>query len=258
MSTSPKATETPAAAPAPRRGPGALVIVALAVVVLISAALVGYAVHLRSQQLANQNPLLRPSGTPSSISTSLANEMSLSALPGRAAPNFTLTDQSGRTMSLADFKGRAVVLEFMDPHCIDICPLVSQEFIDAYHNLGARAQRVVFMAINVNQYHASVQAMATFSVAHRLNTIPSWHFFTGPTPALAAAWQAYGIQVSAPNPRADILHTSVMYVIDPQGRERFIASPQVDHSGTGKAFLPAATITDWGHGIADLAQSLTH
>ena len=232
--------------------------VALAVLVVVGASLVAIAVHLRAQSNQNQiqNQLIRPSGLPSSVSTSLANEMSLAALPSRTAPTFSLTDQNGRTMSLRDFKGRAVVLEFMDPHCIDICPLVSQEFIDAFHNLGARASKVVFMAINVNQYHASVQDMASFSNEHRLNTISSWHFFTGSTANLLAAWRNYGVEVSAPNPRADIVHTSALYFIDPQGHERFLAAPVVQHHSTGGSFLPPATITDWGQGIAKVANSL--
>ena len=35
-------------------------------------------------------------------------------------------------LSLSAFRGRAVVLEFMDSRCTGICPLVSREFIDAY------------------------------------------------------------------------------------------------------------------------------
>lgn len=41
---------------------------------------------------------------------------------------------------------RAVILEFMDTHCVDICPIVSQEFVDAYHDLGATASHAVFLA----------------------------------------------------------------------------------------------------------------
>ena len=107
-------------------------------------------------------PLLRPTGIPGNISTSLANLMQLSPLPGVRAPGFTLTDQRGHTMSLASLRGKVVVLEFMDPHCTDICPIVSQEFVDAYHELGANAGKVVFAAINVNQYHASVADMAAY------------------------------------------------------------------------------------------------
>jgi cytochrome oxidase Cu insertion factor (SCO1/SenC/PrrC family) len=51
-------------------------------------------------------------------------------------------DQNGHRLSLASFRGRAVVLEFMDPHCVDICPIVSQEFVDAYDDLGKAATGV--------------------------------------------------------------------------------------------------------------------
>jgi cytochrome oxidase Cu insertion factor (SCO1/SenC/PrrC family) len=201
---------------------------------------------------------LRVSGIPANISTSLANMMQLSPVPGVRAPGFTLTDQNGHTMSLASLRGKVVVLEFMDPHCTDICPIVSQEYVDAYHQLGARAGKVVFAAINVNQYHATVANMATYSNAHRLNTIPGWHFFTGPVPALQTVWRDYNVEVSAPNPNADIIHTSAVYFIDAQGRERFLASPMVDHTAGGTSYLPLAQISDWAGGIARLATDLTH
>jgi len=148
------------------------------------------------------------------------------------------------------------VLEFMDPHCTDICPIVSQEFVDAYARLGAQASKVVFVAINVNQYHATVRDVAAYSAAHRLNTIPDWHFFTGPVPALRTTWRDYNIQVQAPSSHADIIHTSVVYFIDARGTERFLASPMVDHMAGGTAYLPLAQISDWAGGIARLADDL--
>ncbi len=200
--------------------------------------------------------LLRPSGIPGNISTRIANLMQLSPVPRVPAPGFRLTDQQGHTMTLASLRGKVVVLEFMDPHCVDICPIVSQEFIDAYHQLGAQASKVVFAAINVNQYYATVTDMAAFSTAHRLNTIPGWHFFTGPVPALQTAWRDYNIEVLAPNPNADIIHTSSLYFIDAKGAERFFASPMVDHTAGGTAYLPLAQISDWASGIARLAGDL--
>jgi cytochrome oxidase Cu insertion factor (SCO1/SenC/PrrC family) len=207
---------------------------------------------------ANTGANLRPSGIPRNISTSLANLMQLSPIPRVRAPGFTLTDQNGHTMSLASLRGKVVVLEFMDPHCTDICPIVSQEFVGAYRQLGAQAGKVVFAAINVNAYHATVANMATFSSAQRLNTIPSWHFFTGPVRALRTAWRDYNIEVEAPSPNADIIHTSAVYFIDAQGRERFIASPMVDHTANGTSYLPLAQISDWAGGIAALARDLAH
>jgi len=227
---------------------------------LVAALLVGvtaYATYvLVSEHNASVGTGLRPSGIPGNISTSTANLMQLSPVSRVPAPGFRLTDQHGHTLTLASLRGKVVVLEFMDPHCTDICPIVSQEYIDAYHRLGAQASKVVFAAINVNQYHARVQDMAAYSDAHRLNTIPSWHFFTGPVSALHAVWRHYNVAVQAANPDADIIHSSAVYFIDANGAERFMASPMVDHTANGKAYLPLAQISDWSSGIARLAGDL--
>jgi cytochrome oxidase Cu insertion factor (SCO1/SenC/PrrC family) len=229
---------------------------AVGVVLTVAAVAAGLLTYLviRPAGQASEGP--RPSGIPASISTRLANLMQLSPLPPAAAPAFTLTDQAGKTLSLASLHGKAVVLEFMDPHCTDICPIVSQEFVDAYRELGPQAANVVFVAVNVNAYHASVADVAAFSRAHQLTAIPDWHFFTGPVPRLEAVWRAYHIEVAAPNPNADIVHTSAVYFIDPQGRERYLGSPMVDHTKSGASFLPVREIADWGHGIAVLARGL--
>jgi cytochrome oxidase Cu insertion factor (SCO1/SenC/PrrC family) len=231
--------------------------ITLSLVAVLLVGVTAYAAYvLVSRHNASAGANLRPSGIPENISTSTANLMQLSPVPGVPAPGFRFTDQRGHTMTLASLRGKVVVLEFMDPHCTDICPIVSQEFVDAYHQLGAQASKVVFAAINVNQYHATVQDMAAFSREHQLNAIPSWHFFTGPVPALLTAWRGYNIEVQAPNPNADIIHTSVLYFIDAKGAERFIASPMVDHTANGTAYLPLAQISGWASGIARLADDL--
>jgi len=239
-------------APGPGGSPGRVILLgALAVVATIAMAAAIFVIVRQPQAAAP-----RPSGIPASVPTSLANEMLLTPLPRSPAPGFTLTDQTGRTMTLSALRGKVVVLEFMDPHCTDICPIVSQEFVSAYHKLGPAARHVVFAAINVNQYHASVANMAAYSRREGLNTIPSWHFFTGPVPALKTAWRDYHIAVEAPNPDADIVHTSAIYFIDPQGREAFLAAPMVDHKADGTAFLPAKRIAQWATGIALIARHL--
>lgn len=237
----------------PRRVRLRVLLAAAAAVVVAVAAVSAY---LITRPGTSQGGLSRVSGIPEVISDSTVNMMELNALPHKAAPGFTFTDQNGRTMSLSDFRGKVVVLEFLDPHCTDICPIVSREFVDAYHDLGAKAGNVVFLGINVNQYHAGVTDVLAFSKEQQLTTIPDWHYFTGPTPALQAAWSDYHIWVQAPNPDADIVHTSAVYFIAPDGTERYLASPQVDHNASGSSYLPTDQINAWGHGIADLASTL--
>jgi cytochrome oxidase Cu insertion factor (SCO1/SenC/PrrC family) len=209
-----------------------------------------------TRQHGQQNQVLRASGVPSSVSSSIAALMGLSPVPARSAPTFTLTDQRGNTLSLADFKGRAVVLEFMDPHCTDICPIVSQEFINASRDLGADASRVVFAAVNVNTNHLSVADVNTFSQERQLNSIPAWHFFTGPASDLESVWNHYGIVVQAPSPSADIVHSSFVFFIGPDGREHYLANPTDDRTASGAAYLPTDQLTSWGQGIALTARSL--
>jgi cytochrome oxidase Cu insertion factor (SCO1/SenC/PrrC family) len=238
--------------PRPGRRSGRLLALGLiAVLLLVVVVTVAY-FSLRQRSTA----LPRPSGIPADVSTSLTNLMLLTPLPREAAPGFMLTDQAGRTMTLSALRGKVVVLEFMDPHCVDICPIVSQEFVDAYHDLGPLAAKVAFVAVNVNQYHATVADVAAFSREHALTTIPSWHFLTGPVPALESIWRAYHIDVQAPNPNADILHSSAVYFIDAQGREAFLASPMIDHTSQGTAFLPGSQLAEWGRGIALIARHL--
>jgi cytochrome oxidase Cu insertion factor (SCO1/SenC/PrrC family) len=230
------------------------------VVAVILAGLMGLSAlawYLAFRVHEHDNSLLtRPTGIPASVSTRTADLMQLSPVPRSSAPGFTLTDQTGRIVSLASLRGRAVVLEFMDPHCTDICPIVSQEFIDAYRDLGDRASQVAFVAVNVNRYHLQVADVAAFSAEQRLTTVPSWHFVTGPYTNLQAVWQAYNVEVDAPSPSADVIHSSVMYFIDPSGQERYVANPMDDHTSSGSSYLPAGQLAAWGQGIAQVARQL--
>ena len=228
--------------------------VCAAVVILIAGAVI-VAVVIRRHD-ADAFGAQRPSGIPASVSLPTINLMGLSPVPASAAPGFRLTDQAGQTLTLSSLRGKVVVLEFMDPHCTDICPLVSQEYVDAYHDLGKAAGQVVFAAVNVNQYFNRVQDVAAYSAEQRLNSIPDWHFFTGPVDALRTVWNGYNVAVAAPNPNADIGHTSVIYFIGPDGRERYVASPMADYTKTGAAYLPAGQIAGWGQGLAQIAKIL--
>jgi len=198
---------------------------------------------------------MRPTGIPASVSTRLAGLMQLSPVPPSAAPGFTLTDQSGHAVSLTSFRGKTVVLTFMDSHCTDICPLVSREFIDANRDLGSAARNVVFIAVNVNPYHRRIADVASYSSEQQLDSIRSWYFLTGSLPSLRAVWQNYQIQVEAPSRNADVIHTSLVYFIDPQGKERYAAAPMVDHTAKGTAYLPAGQLASWGRGIALVARA---
>ena len=84
-----------------------------------------------------------------------ASALALAALPafaatavvGQPAPTFSVTDTSGKTVSLADFKGKTVVLEWVNPGC----PYVRKHYDSANMQAtqkGATGQGVVWLAVN--------------------------------------------------------------------------------------------------------------
>ncbi len=69
------------------------------------------------------------------------------AVVGQPAPAFQLTDTSGKTVQLADFKGRHVVLEWVNPGC----PYVQKHYNSGNMpttQKGARAQQVVWLSVS--------------------------------------------------------------------------------------------------------------
>jgi protein SCO1 len=169
----------------------------------------------------------------------------LTRLAGIAAPSFTLSDQRGRMVSLASLRGRIVVFESMDPECSLECPITSQEFVEAAHDLGRRSNEVVFVGVNVNQYHARISDVLRFSREHHLEQVPNWHFLTGSTSALGRVWRAYRIIVR-PSRTGDVTHSDAMYFIDSRGLARWVAAPEYN-----KAAIP-----QWGAAIADITRHL--
>lgn len=184
----------------------------------------------------------------------LARMMNLSPVPGRAAPGFTLTDQHGRRVSLAGFRGKTVLLGFFDSRCTQVCPVVAQELIAAYRDLGPRAAGVAFVGVNVDPQAESVAAVRHFTAVHGLNLVPDWHFLTGTTRRLARVWAAYGIGVELPGGASQTVHSAYLFFINPLGRERFLAAPFAYQRRNGTGYLPAGTISRWGQGIARYLQ----
>ncbi len=70
-------------------------------------------------------------------------------ITGNLAPDFTLTDQFGHSVTLSSLRGHEVVLAFIDSRCKSLCPLTATIMYDAKVRLGASAaSRVELVAVN--------------------------------------------------------------------------------------------------------------
>jgi protein SCO1 len=143
------------------------------------------------------------------------------------APDFQLRDQNGSLTSLADFRGKVVVLTFMDSTCTDTCPITAAQFRQAYRQFDRNeAARVAFIGVNVNVEANKVSDIAEITKTWRLDEIPAWYFLTGSLEELQAIWKDYGIAVAHTQDSNAIMHTPGVFLIDPSGQKRwYISTP---------------------------------
>ncbi len=166
--------------------------------------------------------------------------------PGIAAPNFALRNQYGRLTSLAQFRGKVVVLTFVDPYCTQICPLTTQSMVEALHMLGpSAASRVQLLGIDANPLKTKVSDVAAYTRAHGLEG--RWLFLTGSLAQLKRVWHSYHVYVAAVGNNID--HEAVVFLIDGRGRERKVYSTPMSYGEIG---LQASTMA---RGISKLLPS---
>jgi protein SCO1/2 len=141
----------------------------------------------------------------------------------KPAPDFRLTDQAGQSVSLARFRGRPVILTFIDPLCRSLCPREARE-IDALEAQLPASRRPAIVAVSVNQWANARRNLLTDVRKWKLT--PQWHWAVGAPAALERVWRSYQIAVQD-SPKTvtgvtvhDVSHTEAAYVIDARGNRR--------------------------------------
>ena len=154
------------------------------------------------------------------------------------APDFRLTDQNGSYASLSDFRGKVVVLTFMDSQCKDTCPITGAHFRQAYGQLDQNeAKQAVFLGVNVNVEANSVADVLETTRAWHLDEIPNWHFLTSEAEVLAPVWKDYGIATQPMPDGSAIMHTPGVFIIDSSGQKRWYVSTVIPGAGNTELTL---------------------
>jgi len=105
---------------------------------------------------------------------------------------FTLVDQTGKTVTDQDFRGRYMLVFFGFTHCPDICPAELQVMSAALDALGPKADSVVPFLITLDPERDTQAAMA----AYVKNFGPRFVGLTGSSEQIAAAAKAYRVAYS--------------------------------------------------------------
>jgi protein SCO1/2 len=134
-----------------------------------------------------------------------------------AQADFKLNDAAGKPVTLADFRGKVVVLFFGYTHCPQICPTTLADLAQVMGMLGKDADRVQVLFVTLDPERDTPQLLAQYPPAF----YPTFKGLSGDSVATAQAAQAFGvIYQKQPNKNGsyDLDHSAGTYLIAPSGK----------------------------------------
>lgn len=133
---------------------------------------------------------------------------------------FRLIDHSGKPRTLADFRGKAVVIFFGFTQCPDVCPTTLSDMRQVMQKLGADAEKLQVLFVTVDPKRDSQEILAQY--------VPSFNpTFLGlrgddaATDKVARDFKIVHQIVEGKTPESyTVNHTAASLVFDTQGRLR--------------------------------------
>lgn len=143
--------------------------------------------------------------------------LDLAPQPAPIGGPFTLTDQRGRSVTDADFRGKFMLVYFGYTFCPDVCPTTLNEEMKVYGGLTPEQQaQIAPIFITVDPERDSVDQMNQYVTSFS----PALIGLTGTPEQIAAAERGYHVYArkagSGPNYTMD--HTSIIYLMGKDGK----------------------------------------
>jgi len=136
--------------------------------------------------------------------------------------NFALTDHTGKARTLADYRGKVVILFFGYTQCPDVCPTTLMTMNETLKLLGDDAARVQVLFASLDPARDTQELLAQY--VPQFN--PSFVGLRGDeatTAAMAKEFRAFYTKVPGATPSTyTIDHSTGSYAFDPQGRLRLL------------------------------------
>ena len=140
--------------------------------------------------------------------------------------DLALTDHNGQARTLASFQGKVSVVFFGFTQCPDVCPTTLAQLGEVMRALGRDAERVQVVMVSVDPERDTPEVLKQYMAAFH----PGFLGLRGDEPALkqtAASFRAYFAKAPQPDGGYTMDHTGSIYLIDPAGEARVLASGNV-------------------------------
>jgi protein SCO1/2 len=136
-----------------------------------------------------------------------------------------LLDGTGKTRTLADYRGEVLLVYFGYTHCPDICPATLGNLRTTLGQLGERSSQVRVLFITVDAENDTPLALQTYLLPFG----PRFTGLSGSEAALADAardFKAYAAKKSSAAAGSSFEHAGFVYALDRKGAARILYGPE--------------------------------
>jgi protein SCO1 len=146
----------------------------------------------------------------------------------------TLPDTTGKPRSLAEFKGKVLVVFFGFSHCPDVCPITMAELAQVKKELGPQGERVQGIFITLDPERDNPQALQDYVTGFDASFI-ALRGTPEQTTAAAKSFKVFFAKVPGKTTDSYTLdHTAGSYVFDTHGRIRLFTRFDTQGNGVGR------------------------
>jgi protein SCO1/2 len=140
------------------------------------------------------------------------------------APDFSLTNQAGAAVRLADFRGKVWLVSFVFTTCNGSCPATTHRMGQVQQELKTRGllkgDRVRLLSITLDPVRDTPEVLRNYMRLYDADPA-SWSFLTGPPDHVAKVIAAWGMW-ARPAASGQLDHPSRIFLADGRGRIREI------------------------------------
>lgn len=138
----------------------------------------------------------------------------------KPAPDFTLVDQDGQTVTLSRLRGKVLLVNFIFTQCQEACPQMTREMRGLQEQFKTRMGRdLLFLSITLDPEHDTPKVLKAYGQKHSLD-FTTWRMLTGSREKIDAVRSSFGVyaeKVKTKTGDMDILHTAKAYAVDRNG-----------------------------------------
>jgi protein SCO1/2 len=136
--------------------------------------------------------------------------------PVQPAPATTLKNYLGQSVSLSQYRGKAVFVTFLYTHCPDVCPLIASNLHATQEALGAESSKVQMLAISVDPKGDTPASVAAFMKVH--NIVGQVQYLVGSATQLSRVWSAWNVGSARDAGSPELVnHSALIYGISAKG-----------------------------------------